>query len=77
MSLLDYSREEFVGKELWQIGLFKDIEASSTTVVDRRLVTGSRVSGSGSESHGIGVVFAIGTSGAGGQRRAIRAIADG
>jgi two-component system cell cycle sensor histidine kinase/response regulator CckA len=28
MSLLDYSREEFVGKELWQIGLFKDIEAS-------------------------------------------------
>lgn len=52
-------------------------KASNTTVVDRRLVTGSRVSGSGSESHGIGVVFAIGTSGAGGQRRAIRAIADG
>jgi two-component system cell cycle sensor histidine kinase/response regulator CckA len=26
--LLDYSREEFLGKELWEIGLFKDIEAS-------------------------------------------------
>jgi two-component system, cell cycle sensor histidine kinase and response regulator CckA len=28
VKLLDYSREEFVGKELWDIGLFKDIEAS-------------------------------------------------
>jgi PAS domain S-box-containing protein len=28
MKLLDYSREEFVGKALWDIGLFKDIEAS-------------------------------------------------
>jgi PAS domain S-box-containing protein len=26
--LLDYSREEFLGKALWEIGLFKDIEAS-------------------------------------------------
>jgi two-component system cell cycle sensor histidine kinase/response regulator CckA len=26
--LLDYSHEEFVGKELWEIGLFKDIEAA-------------------------------------------------
>src|SRR6202165_386894 len=26
--LLDYSHEEFLGKELWEIGLFKDIEAS-------------------------------------------------
>ncbi len=26
--LLGYSRDELVGKELWQIGLFKDIEAS-------------------------------------------------
>jgi len=28
VKLLDYSREEFLGKELWEIGLFKDIEAS-------------------------------------------------
>jgi PAS domain S-box-containing protein len=28
MVLLDYSREELVGKALWDIGLFKDIEAS-------------------------------------------------
>jgi PAS domain S-box-containing protein len=28
MQLLDYSREEFLGKALWEIGLFKDIEAS-------------------------------------------------
>src|ERR1700730_11724603 len=26
--LLDYSHEQFLGKELWEIGLFKDIEAS-------------------------------------------------
>jgi two-component system cell cycle sensor histidine kinase/response regulator CckA len=28
MELLDYSREEFLGKALWQIGLFKDVAAS-------------------------------------------------
>jgi two-component system, cell cycle sensor histidine kinase and response regulator CckA len=28
MKLLDYSRQEFLGKALWDIGLFKDIEAS-------------------------------------------------
>jgi PAS domain S-box-containing protein len=28
MKLLDYSREEFLGKALWDIGLFTDIEAS-------------------------------------------------
>jgi PAS domain S-box-containing protein len=28
MNLLDYSRQEFLGKALWDIGLFKDIEAS-------------------------------------------------
>jgi two-component system, cell cycle sensor histidine kinase and response regulator CckA len=28
IKLLDYSREEFLGKALWDIGLFKDIEAS-------------------------------------------------
>jgi two-component system, cell cycle sensor histidine kinase and response regulator CckA len=28
VKLLDYSREEFLGKELWDIGLFKDIPAS-------------------------------------------------
>ena len=30
VELLDYSREEFLGKALWDIGLFKDIEASKT-----------------------------------------------
>ncbi|HEV2960260.1 MAG TPA: PAS domain S-box protein, partial [Candidatus Angelobacter sp.] len=30
VKLLDYSREEFLGKALWDIGLFKDIEASKT-----------------------------------------------
>jgi len=30
VKLLDYSFEEFLGKELWEIGLFKDIEASKT-----------------------------------------------
>src|ERR1035438_1865710 len=28
VKLLDYSREEFLGKELWDLGLFKDVEAS-------------------------------------------------
>jgi PAS domain S-box-containing protein len=28
IQLLHYSREEFLGRELWEIGLFKDIEAS-------------------------------------------------
>ena len=28
MQLLDYSREEFLGKALWEIGLFRDIKAS-------------------------------------------------
>ncbi len=28
MKLLDYSREEFLGKALWEIGLFRDIAAS-------------------------------------------------
>ncbi|HEV3039149.1 MAG TPA: ATP-binding protein [Candidatus Angelobacter sp.] len=30
VKLLDYSREEFLGKALWDIGPFKDIEASKT-----------------------------------------------
>src|SRR4030095_3034729 len=29
--LLGYSREEFLGKELWEIGLFSDKEASQNT----------------------------------------------
>jgi PAS domain S-box-containing protein len=28
--LLDYSRDEFLGKELWEIGLFNDKEASQS-----------------------------------------------
>lgn len=28
MQLLGFSKEEFIGKELWQIGLFKDVAAS-------------------------------------------------
>ena len=49
----------------------------STTVVDRRSGAGSHVCGSGSEVHGIDVVFAIGTSAADAQRRAILARAGG
>jgi PAS domain S-box-containing protein len=30
VKLLGYSHEEFLGKELWEIGLFKDIEASKS-----------------------------------------------
>jgi two-component system, cell cycle sensor histidine kinase and response regulator CckA len=30
MELLDYSREEFIGKALWEIGPFKDVAASKT-----------------------------------------------
>ncbi|HSK44208.1 MAG TPA: ATP-binding protein [Candidatus Binatia bacterium] len=30
MELLDYSREEFIGRALWQIGPFKDVAASKT-----------------------------------------------
>jgi PAS domain S-box-containing protein len=30
VDLLHYTREEFLGKELWEIGLFKDIEASKS-----------------------------------------------
>jgi two-component system, cell cycle sensor histidine kinase and response regulator CckA len=30
MELLDYSREEFIGKTLWEIGPFKDVAASRT-----------------------------------------------
>jgi two-component system, cell cycle sensor histidine kinase and response regulator CckA len=30
VELLDYSRDEFLGKELWQIGLFSDIQASKS-----------------------------------------------
>ena len=30
IKLLDYTREEFVGKALWDIGLFKDIESSKS-----------------------------------------------
>jgi len=28
ISMLDYSKEEFIGKKLWELGAFKDIEAS-------------------------------------------------
>jgi two-component system, cell cycle sensor histidine kinase and response regulator CckA len=30
MELLDYSRDEFLGKPLWEIGMFKDVAASKT-----------------------------------------------
>ena len=49
----------------------------NTTVVDRRSGAESHVCGSGSEVHGIDVVFAIGTSAADAQRRAILARAGG
>jgi len=51
----------------------KGVFLSSTTVVDRRLAEESLVSGSGSAEREIGVFFAIGTSAADAQRRAIRA----
>lgn len=41
VKLLDYSREEFLGKELWEIGLFKDIGASKAAfreLQDKRYV---------------------------------------
>jgi two-component system, cell cycle sensor histidine kinase and response regulator CckA len=34
VKLLGYSREEFLGKQLWEIGLFKDIEASKNAFRD-------------------------------------------
>ena len=34
MKLLDYSREEFVGKALWEIGLFRDVEASKAAFLE-------------------------------------------
>ena len=45
----------------------------NTTVVDSRWAEASRVFGSGIEGRGIGAVFAIGTSAADVQRRAILA----
>jgi hypothetical protein len=51
-------------------------KAPSTTVVDRRPVEAIRAFGSDSVAHGIDVFFAIGTSAADVQRRAIRARAD-
>jgi PAS domain S-box-containing protein len=36
MKLLDYSRKEFLGKALWEIGLFKDIEASKAAFRELR-----------------------------------------
>ncbi|MGC2211290.1 MAG: ATP-binding protein [Candidatus Korobacteraceae bacterium] len=34
MRRLDYSREEFLGKALWEIGLFRDIEASKSAFLE-------------------------------------------
>ena len=34
MEMLGYSEEEFVGKRLWEIGPFKDIEASETAFAE-------------------------------------------
>ena len=59
-----------------EMDYFQVATQPSTTVVDRRSGAGSHVCGSGSKVHGIDVVFAIGTSAADAQRRAIRARAD-
>ena len=48
---------------------------TSTTVVDRRSAEANHVFCSGNAEHEIDVVFAIGTSAADAQRRAIRASA--
>jgi len=37
IKLLDYTREEFIGKALWQIGLFKDIRANKAAFRDLQL----------------------------------------
>jgi PAS domain S-box-containing protein len=34
MTMLDYSKEEFLGKELWEFGFFKDIETSKMAFVE-------------------------------------------
>jgi len=34
IELLNYSKEQFLGKELWEIGLFKDISASKAAVAE-------------------------------------------
>jgi hypothetical protein len=54
-----------------QSGEFQQVP--STTVVDRRSAEASHVFCSGNAEHEIDVVFAIGTSAADAQRRAIRA----
>ncbi|MEO8434786.1 MAG: ATP-binding protein [Pyrinomonadaceae bacterium] len=36
IELLKYPKEQFLGKELWEIGLFKDISASKAAVVELR-----------------------------------------
>jgi len=59
-----------------QCGYPRLAAATSTTVVDRRPVEAIRAFGSDSVAHGIDVFFAIGTSAADVQRRAIRARAD-
>src|ERR1041385_3251426 len=38
MELLGYSRDEFLGKELWEIGLFSDKQASQQAFRDRKSV---------------------------------------
>ena len=53
--------------------VFSPEDAPSTTVVDRRSEAVNHAFGSGSTEHEIDVVFAIGTSAADAQRRAIRA----
>jgi len=37
MALLDYSRDEFLGKALWDIGLFEDIEGSKSAFHELQL----------------------------------------
>jgi two-component system cell cycle sensor histidine kinase/response regulator CckA len=38
MSMLDYSLADFVGKELWEIGLFKDIDAAREAFLELQAV---------------------------------------
>jgi len=38
IEMLDYSKEEFLGKELWELGAFKDVETSKKSFVELQSV---------------------------------------
>jgi PAS domain S-box-containing protein len=38
IDMLDYSKEEFLGKELWELGAFKDVESSKKSFIELQSV---------------------------------------